>query len=302
MGRVVSIGECMIEMSGGDDQVYKQGFAGDTLNTAWYMRSALGADWQVDYFTAVGDDLYSDRMLAFLGDNQIGTEKIRRIDGKRPGLYMIHQADGDRHFTYWRENAAARQLADDANALNKALDGASLIYFSGITLAILEPKARAAFLVALAAARAAGAETAFDPNIRPILWRSEDELKDAVTAAAAVSTFVLPTHSDEAPFFGDASPQATADRYLKGGAREVIVKDGAEDALIVRDGETVSVPAQKGANVVDATGAGDSFNGAYLAARLAGASLSEAGAAAHQTAAKVIGHRGALMPRDILEK
>lgn len=291
----------MIEMSGGDAQVYKQGFAGDTLNTAWYMRAALAKEWSVDYFTAVGDDIYSGQMLDFLSGNGIGTGKVRRIEGKRPGLYMIHQADGDRHFTYWRENAAARQLADDANALKSALDGAALIYFSGITLAILKPAARAAFLVALGAARAAGSQTAFDPNIRPVLWEDQNELKDVVTAAAAVSTFVLPTHSDEAPFFGDQSPEDTANRYLNGGATEVVVKDGAEEALIVRGAERASVPAQKGATVVDATGAGDSFNGAYLAARLNGASLFDAGMIAHQTAAQVIGYRGALVPRGALK-
>lgn len=301
LGQIVSVGECMLEMSGGEGQIYRQGFAGDTLNTAWYMRAALDSRWNVDYFTALGDDIYSDEMIAFLSGNNIGIGKIRRIPNKRPGLYMIHQADGDRHFTYWRENSAARQLADDSAALVSALEGAALIYFSGITLAILQPTARAAFLVAMGAARAAGAQTAFDPNIRPILWADEDELRDAVTAAAAVSSFVLPTHSDEAPFFGDKSAADTANRYLASGASEVVVKDGANDALVVNGTETISVPAQKSARVVDATGAGDSFNGAYLAARMTGATLFAAGEIAHKTAAEVIGHRGALMPREVLK-
>lgn len=102
MKRFVSIGECMIEMSGGENQTYNQGFAGDTLNTAWYTRIGLPQTWSVDYFTGVGDDIYSDQMLAFIDAHNIGTGYIRRIAGKRPGLYMIHQADGDRHFTYWR--------------------------------------------------------------------------------------------------------------------------------------------------------------------------------------------------------
>lgn len=300
MKRFVSVGECMIEMSGGEDATYRQGFAGDTLNAAWYARAGLGADWSVDYFTALGDDIYSDRMLAFLAANEIGTGLIRRIADKRPGLYLIHQADGDRHFTYWRDSSAAKLLADDTEALAAALEAADMVYFSGITLAILTSEARARLLTAIGAARASGAKTAFDPNIRPVLWPGAEEVREAMTAAAGVSSFVLPTHADEAPYFGDATPRATAARYLALGADEVVVKNGAEDALIATGGAEVIVPATQAAHVVDATGAGDSFNGAYLAARLEGADMSEAAMQAHRTAGIVIGHRGALIDRALV--
>lgn len=299
MKRFVSVGECMIEMSGGADGDYRLGFAGDTLNTAWYARAALDDDWEVAYFTALGDDIYSSQMAEFLAANGIDTGRIRRIEGKRPGLYLIHQAQGDRHFTYWRENSAARQLADDPVSLAEAIGGAETVYFSGITLAILTPEARERLLTAIGAARRAGATTAFDPNIRPVLWPDTDELRAAVSAAAAVATFVLPTHDDEKPVFGDRTPQDTAERYLSLGTEEVVVKNGAEPALIATGRGTVTVPAEKG-EVVDATGAGDSFNGAYLATRLAGADAETAGRKAHRTAARVIGHPGALLPRDQL--
>ena len=64
--RIVSIGECMIEMSGGEDRSYRLGYAGDTLNTAWYLRALLGKDWSVDYATALGEDRYSNDIRAFL--------------------------------------------------------------------------------------------------------------------------------------------------------------------------------------------------------------------------------------------
>ncbi len=295
MKRFVSIGECMIEMSGGENQTYKQGYAGDTLNTAWYARAALPDTWSIDYFTALGDDIYSGQMLDFLNRNQIGTSAIRQIRNKRPGLYMIHQADGDRHFTYWRDTSAAKMLADDADALKAVTDAADLIYFSGITLAILSSEARGRLLESVGNARSRGAQTAFDPNIRPVLWPEADALRSAMTEAAKVSSFVLPTHDDETPIFGDRTPEETAARYLQHGVEEVVVKNGAEDALIfTADGQT-TVPARKGAIVVDATGAGDSFNGAYLSARLQGQSIADAGAFAHKTAATVIGHRGALI-------
>src|SRR3954467_11481519 len=102
------MGEAMIEMAGGADRQYRLGYAGDTLNTAWYMRALLGADWSVDYFTALGEDRYSGDIRGFLDGNNIGTQFIGTVKGRRPGLYMIHQEGGDRHFTYWRDQSAAR--------------------------------------------------------------------------------------------------------------------------------------------------------------------------------------------------
>ena len=293
--RFVSIGECMIEMSGGEDRQYRLGYAGDTLNTAWYMRALLGADWSVDYFTALGADKYSSDIKAFLDANHIGTSHIRTVPDRRPGLYMIHQADGDRHFTYWRDTSAAKLLADDKDVLAKAVEGASMVYFSGITLAILAPRARGRLLGAIVRARDNGAKIVFDTNLRPALWTSPRVMASVLTAAASLCDIVLPTHGDEAPLFGDKNVDETADRYLELGVEEVVVKDGAGDALIATANERVRVAPQPGANVVDATGAGDSFNGAYLSARLAGRSLREAAEAAHHVARVVIGQKGALV-------
>ncbi len=133
--RFVSIGEAMIEMSGGEGGMYRLGYAGDTLNTAWYAKALLPEDWQVDYVTALGDDMYSGEMRAFIAKAGIGTDRIQTIANRRPGLYMIHQEKGDRHFTYWRGQSAAKQLADDVEALEAAVVGADTVYFSGISMA-----------------------------------------------------------------------------------------------------------------------------------------------------------------------
>lgn len=298
--RFVSIGECMIEMSGGEDRQYRLGYAGDTLNTAWYMRALLGSDWSVDYFTGLGDDRYSADIRAFLDANRIGTGHIRTVPGRRPGLYMIHQEKGDRHFTYWRDTSAAKLLADDKEALANAVEGASMIYFSGITLAILAPRARGRLLGAIVKARDAGAKIAFDTNLRPALWTSPRVMGAVLTAAAGLCDIVLPTHGDEAPLFGDSSVEATAERYLALGVSEVVVKDGAGEALIATQDERIRVAPKPGARVVDATGAGDSFNGAYLSARMAGSSLREAAENGHRVAGVVIGQKGALVDPKLL--
>ena len=296
MKRFVSVGECMIEMSGGEDGNYRLGYAGDTLNTAWYARAALGNDWSVDYVTALGDDLYSQQMVNFFAANGIGIGHIQKISGRRPGLYMIHQADGDRHFTYWRGQSAARLLADDPEWLNAALAGADIAYFSGISLAILGARGRGRLMKAIHLAREAGARVAFDPNERPLLWSSIDVMGSTIAAAATIADIALPTFSDETKLFGDETPEAVAERYLSWGVEEVVVKNGSEPAYVASRKSSGWVAPIAGAVSVDPTGAGDSFNGAYLAARSRNATPLEAAAEAHALAAKVIGHKGALVP------
>ncbi|MEI4474109.1 sugar kinase [Frigidibacter sp. MR17.24] len=295
MMRFVSVGECMLELTGtGAPNTWKSGFAGDTFNTAWYARRALPTEWSVAYHTVVGTDPLSDGMVQFIADAGVETATIGRHPTRMPGLYMVTLTNGERSFTYWRETAAARTLADDPVVLDAALDGATLVYFSGITAAILGDK-RSDFLRAVGRARAAGATVAFDPNIRPRLWSSPDALRAGLTEAAAAADIVLPGYEDEAHWFGDADPTVTAQRYLAGGSSEVMVKNGGgEVALGTAEGiESFTLgPAVK---PLDTTGAGDSFNGAYLSARLQGASPRVAAAAGDALARRVIMQRGALV-------
>ncbi len=290
----------MVEMSGGEGGQYRMGFAGDTLNTAWYARAALGDDWQVDYVTALGSDIYSGQIRDFLQHNRIGTEHIQTIPSRRPGLYLIHQAEGDRHFTYWRENSAARLLADDPARLATALSAADMIYFSGITMAILTPEARERLLAAISQARQAGAKVGYDPNVRPALWADNGAIAAGIELAASVADFALPTFDDDAKVFGDTDAAEMAKRYQGYGVAEVVIKDGPKTATVISPSGTVSVAAEEVAHVVDATGAGDSFAGTYLSARLSGKSPEEAAQEAHAVAAIVIQHPGALVPHEKL--
>ena len=296
MARVVCIGECMVEIGPSEvPGLYRMGFAGDTFNTAWYLRHRLPVDWTVDYVSAVGSDAASAGMIAFMEAAGIGTGHVARLSDATVGLYLIELKDGERSFSYWRSQSAAKRLAEDEVRLRAALSGADLAYLSGITLAILPAPDRARLLAALAAFRRRGGRVAFDPNLRPRLWSSPAAMTEAVTEAARHADIALPSFEDDAGAFGDADPEACARRYAALGATEVAVKNGPGRMAALAGGEPHAcdpVPAQE---VIDTTAAGDSFNAGYLARRMTGGTVPEALAAGSALAARVVCGRGALV-------
>lgn len=296
MMRFLAIGECMAELAPsatpGD---YRLGFAGDTFNTAWYL-ARLWPEIAVSYFTAVGGDAISTQMLAAIQASGIDTSHVQKVPDRSVGLYLISLNNGERSFSYWRGQSAARLLADNPDALAAALEGADLIYFSGITLAILEEAARARLLGALKTARAAGKTIAFDPNLRPHLWSDPSLMTKAIMQGAAVSDIALPSFEDEARWFHDKDPEATADRYASAGASTVIVKNGPDPVLYQLGGQRGSVPVPGLTHVLDTTAAGDSFNAAVLAGVVSQKPLAESVAQACQLAGQVVQGKGALVP------
>ncbi|MGQ5199393.1 sugar kinase [Brucella abortus] len=297
MGGFASIGECMIELSGNEGDQWRMGFAGDTLNTAWYMRALTDKSYPVEYVTAFGEDSFSQKQRVFLTSNGIGIAHSPVIGGLHPGLYAITLDGAERSFTYWRSNAAARRLACDRDALEKSLAGRDMIYFSGITLAIILPEHRATFFDILHQCRAAGSRIAFDPNFRQQLWPDRKAAREIISNAMGIADIALPTFPDEQALFGDRDAAACAKRIAALGVGEIVVKYGTEPALVAAGGECTLVPSAA-AQAIDTTGAGDSFNGAYLAARLNGLAPVEAARKAHLVAARVVEIRGALAPME----
>ena len=293
---ILSIGECMIELSSRGGNTYTMGFAGDTFNAAWYLRRLLPPDWEVSYFTALGTDSTSDDMIAFINESGVNTHHIQRLPGKTAGLYMIRLDNGERSFAYWRDSSAARQLAQEMERLEAGLHSAGIAIFSGITMAILPPAGRDNLLSALARARAEGCAIVFDPNLRPHLWPDTSTMRAEISRAAEVADVILPSFDDEQTFFGDQSPEDTAERYHDLGAGLIVVKNGADEIVVREKGQNlVKFSPEKVEQPIDTTAAGDSFNAGFLAALVAGDVTELALRAGAALSAKVINKHGALV-------
>jgi len=300
-GSLIGIGEAMVELAPVAEGLYAQGFAGDTLNTCWYLKRLVGDLRRVRYLTRVGEDALSGRLVELLVKSGIDATAVSRDPERTLGLYLISLEGAERRFSYWRDQSAARRLADDPASLDEALRDAALIHVSGITLAIVEAKGRQNLLAALAKARGRGARVSFDPNVRRRLWPDEATLRAALTEMFSICDVALPSFDDEVTVWGDADPVTSVARIAALGVKEIVVKNGAGPAFIFADGVESLAPACAVSDARDTTGAGDSFNAGYLAARIAGLPAIGACEFAHELAAEVVRHPGALAPPAAIE-
>lgn len=297
---MAAIGECMVELSPRPGGLFGLGFGGDTLNTAVYL-ARLGVD--VEYLTALGDDPFSARMLATWEAEGVGTRFVPRLARRLPGLYLIEiDSTGDRRFHYWRDRAPARELfaLPQTPEIVAAMATYDYVYLSGISLSLYGDSGRATLFQALDAARRAGARVVFDGNYRPRNWSDVDEARDAMTAMLGRTDIVLTSFDDEKAVHGDRDPTATARRLRGFGIAEIVVKLAQDGCLVAEERTETPVPATPQGRVVDTTAAGDSFNAAYLTARLAGSGPVDSAKAGHRLAGVVIGHPGAIIPREAM--
>ena len=297
---IACIGECMIELNQIDLAAgsARIGFAGDTLNTAIYL-ARLGQ--AVAYVTNLGTDAFSSAMIERFQGEGIDCHLIGRHEARMPGLYAIEtDAQGERSFRYWRDSSAARTLFSGVGAGLDDLDGFDGVYVSGITLAILPPPQREALIAKAGALKRAGKRVVFDTNHRPRLWPDDATARRSFDAMWQATTLALPSFDDEERLYPGLTPTQQIDRIAALGPDEVVLKNGARGPMIRSGGEVVQTDLPPATRVVDTSGAGDSFNAGYLAARLQGARPLAAAAAGHRLAVAVIGHHGAVIPPDAM--
>ena len=295
----VTIGEVMVELSAGPDGRFGLAFGGDTFNTAVYLARCGVA---TSYATALGDDGFSVKVAGFAEAEDIARAAVLRAPGRTMGLYLIEtDARGERRFTYWRDTSPARDLfeLDGWATVAETIVAAKLVLVSGITLSLYSDTGLGRLFATLEEARRAGASIAFDGNFRPRGWKGVlERARRLYLMALARADVALPSADDEAALFGDVSPVATLERISKAGPREIVVKMGAEGAIVATAAGVERVPVPEAITPVDTTAAGDSFDAGYLAARMKGATPVEAALAGHRLAGVVVQHRGAVVPME----
>ncbi|MBU2892489.1 sugar kinase [Colwellia sp. D2M02] len=307
MKNIFLLGECMIELMSISKEpsanIMSQSFAGDVFNTAVYLKRTF-SDINTHLVTAVGTDQFSVDMIKYFESEDIGSSLVFKSADKIAGLYSIQlDEQGERSFTYWRENSAARQIMEhiDNEATNQLTKG-DMFFFSGISLAVIQPQARADFWVLIDKLKTAGVKIVFDPNYRPRLWSSPKEAQQQFELALSKSDLSLPGVDDFEQLFDMKSVKEVSDYCKPFAINELIIKNGAETILTIVDGDVTEFTVTPIENVIDTTSAGDSFNGVYLGARMQGYSVNGAIALASKAAGFVIQHKGAIVDKQAYQQ
>jgi len=299
--KLAIIGECMAELSGSLFSSMQQGFGGDTMNTAIYLKQLLNGQVQTSYVSVMGEDNLSNAMIEKWQGYGVDTQFVLRDPKRHCGLYMIqNEANGERHFQYWRSDAAAKFLLQHQDSENvfKQLACFEAIFLSGISLAILPLNDRANLMIKLKNLNQQGCKIIFDGNYRPALWQSIEHAQVAYQQMYEVCDLALVTFDDEAALWGDNSVDETISRLQPFNISELITKDGANGCFYTVNSKTNQIATSLVEQVVDTTAAGDSFNAGFLSKWLQNKSLAQACEMGNLVAGQVIQQKGAIVKLD----
>jgi 2-dehydro-3-deoxygluconokinase len=288
---VVALGEAMVEFNQirPGEPHYLQGFGGDTSNA---VIAAARAGVRTAYLTRLGQDTFGDSLLALWAREGVDTAGIERDPQAPTGIYFVTHGAQGHEFNYRRAGSAASRMTP--HWLPRGLvQQSKILHVSGISLAI-SASARDTAFEAMGEARQAGALVSFDSNLRLKLWSLEDARAVIVRAAGSCDLF-LPSAEDLEVLSGQSDPAAMVDWSHALGARQVVLKRGAQGAL-VSDGRRREHVAGHQVHMVDATGAGDCFCGNLLARVALGDSLFDAARYANAAAAIAVQGFGAVAP------
>jgi 2-dehydro-3-deoxygluconokinase len=304
--RFAAIGECMLEVQANGFGPAVFAYGGDTFNTSVYLRRcSKPKNIEVSYATGLGTDQLSQSLKKEWQALGLRLDEVEYIEGRLPGMYLIQtNSHGERTFHFWRENSAARAYFQAAQtALEKNADNLDCLYFSGITLAILNDASRQRLFALLERATSNGCRVVFDNNFRPQLWPDRKVAQSVyLQAFASCHTAMMTLDDHQAVFECDSLDDALIHAQgLK--ISEVVIKRGAEPTLVRQEHsiEWLPVPTQVVKQVVDTTAAGDAFAAGYLSRRLLGSMAENAASFGNTLAARVIQHRGALIPLEAMQ-
>jgi len=289
---ILALGEPMVEFNQtgeGAGRLYLQGFGGDTSNFA-IAAARQGA--RVGYLSALGDDPYGGMLRRLWDEEGVDHTDVATDSQAFTAIYFVtHDAQGH-HFHFFRKGSAASRMTP-AQLPRERIAQARVLHLSGISLAISDAACETGF-AAMELARAAGVAVSFDTNLRLKLWPLA-RAREVMTEALRRCDIALPSLDDVRALTGLEDPDALVDHCLTLGARIVALKLGEAGALVATAQERHRI-APHPCRPVDATGAGDTFGGAFVSRWVAGDSLAQAGRYAAAAAALSTQGYGAVEP------
>jgi 2-dehydro-3-deoxygluconokinase len=292
---VVAIGEAMLEFNQTEagQPNYLQGFGGDTSNA---VIAAARAGARSAYLTRVGGDAFGTELRKLWAGEGVDASAVEADSARATGIYFVTHGASGHEFSYLRAGSAASAMTpqwQEGSAVRAVLEGCRYLHTSGISLAISTSACDTVY-AAMQAVRAAGGKTSFDANLRLKLWPLA-RARACIAQAVALSDIFLPSLDDAVHLCGASDPDAVVDWGHALGAPVVVLKLGADGAL-VSDGQRRERIAPHRVKLVDATGAGDCFSGNLLARLAQGMDLFEAARHANAAAALAVQGFGAVAP------
>lgn len=254
---ILCLGEPMLEFNQQPDGRYLAGHGGDTSNCA-IAAARQGAS--VGYVTRIGADAFGDSFMALWAEEKVDTGAVERDPEAHTGIYFVTHGPEGHQFSYFRAGSAASRMSPE-NLPRERIAKAKILHVSGISQAISETAADAVF-AAIETVRAAGGKISYDSNLRLTLWPI-DRARAVTHAAMALADIALPGLDDAEHLTGESDPDKIADFYLKLGAGTVALTLGSQGTLVATPDERRRIAGRK-VKPVDATGAGDTFDGAFL--------------------------------------
>lgn len=256
---IIAIGEPLYELNqprGADHFI--PGFGGDTSN-AMIAAARSGAD--TGYFTAIGADRFGEALIALWARESVDASRVVVNGGAHTGLYFVTHGPNGHEFSYLRAGSAASRLTE-ADIPFDYVASARILHVSGISQAISSSAADAVF-AAIDIAKRGETMVSYDTNLRLKLWPLT-RARAVIHAAMREADIALPGLDDARLLTGLDAPGAIADFYLRLGAKIVALTLGPQGALVATDKRRETI-ASITVEAVDATGAGDAFDGAFLA-------------------------------------
>ncbi|ORE96096.1 2-dehydro-3-deoxygluconokinase [Stappia sp. 22II-S9-Z10] len=286
---IVCLGEPMIEFNRQSDGRWLEGFGGDVSNVA-IAAARQGA--KVGMISALGRDQFGDMIMDLWHTEGVDTRYVTRHAEAPTGIYFVDHGEAGHSFSYRRAGSAAA-LMGPQDIPPAAIEGARLLHLSGISQAISSTACDAGF-AAMECARAAGVTVSYDLNYRARLWplpRARAVIHQALRSA----DIALPGFDDASVLTGHTAPDAILDVYAALGPSVIALTLGADGAVVQDGAARHTIPAVP-TEAVDASGAGDCFDGAFLVKWLETNDAAAAGRYAACAAALSVRGYGAVAP------